>query len=119
MSNIKFIRISPGTKEWDRLMGFAETFEHKPNPARLTMVAVNEEGKWLGYAQLIQTPVITVAMHPEYGKGKAALEIIKSLRAWSEVQNGEALTGVNAESDWNELLPRLGFKDMNLKLFKG
>ena len=119
MSNIKFIRVMPGTKEWDRLIGFAESFDHKPNPARVTMVAQDEKGKWIGYTQLIQTPVLTVAMHPEHGKGRHALEMIRSLKAWSDIQNGESLTGVNPDSEWNDLLPRLGFKDLGLKIFKG
>jgi len=117
--SIKFVRVVPGSKEWDRLIGFAESFDHKPNPARVTLVAVDGSGKWLGYTQLIQTPVLTVAFHPEHGKGRVALEMIKALKAWSDIQYGESITAVNPKSDWSELLPRLDFKDMNLTLFKG
>jgi hypothetical protein len=116
--SIKFLRVLPGTKEWDRLVTFAESFDQKLNPARATMVAVDGD-TWIGCVQLIQTPIVLTAIHPESGKGRAAIEMIKALNAWSDIQFGETLTGVNEQSIFMPLMERIGFKDLNLKLFKG
>lgn len=100
------------------MTAFAESFGHKINPARRTVMLVDENEVSIGYFQLIETPVFMVALHPELAKGRASIEAIKKMQAWSEMQYGEALAGVNPGSPFEEVLPRLDFKEMPLKLFK-
>ena len=82
------------------------------------MMAVDGETV-VGAVQLINTPIVLTSIHPETGKGRVAIEMIKALKAWSDIQFGETLTGVNQESVFMPLMERIGFKSMNLQIFKG
>ena len=105
-------------EDFERLKGFAESFGHKINESLQAVVLTNEEGNWIGYFQLTKTPTFLVGLHPTLAEGRVAVEAIKKMQAWSEIQYGEAVCGVNPGSSFEELLPRLGFHDTNIKLFK-
>lgn len=105
-------------EDMQRLKGFAASFGHKINEKLQAVVLTDENDTWIGYFQLIKTPVFLVGLHPQLSEGRNSIEAIKKMQAWSEMTYGEAIVGVNPGSPFEELLPRLGFHDTNLKLLK-
>lgn len=106
-------------QEMERVEWFAKSFDHKVNPSLQTGILANGDGtQWFGYYQMIQVPIFLVGFHPEIGSGRRCIEAINKLRSWSEFQYGSCYAGINHGSRFEEILKRMEFKDVNLKLFK-
>lgn len=105
-------------QELQRLQGFADSFGHKVNEKRRAFSLMDEKQITIGYFQLIETPVIVASFHPDLSKGRPSIEAIRKLQSWSEMQYGESVTAVSHGSNFNEVLPKMGFIDLKMNLFK-
>lgn len=114
MSSVSFEWVN-NPADLEIVKGFAKDMGHELTGKYPVMVARAGE-KFVGYVEAINVPVLLTAWVKD--APKECVEAIKKLKHWQEVPNGTCLALCSAESPLHELMPRLGFEDTGLKLFK-
>lgn len=101
--------------QWDRLDTFAGGFDHEINRHLRYVVYKTDDGKWLGYMAIINTPVIIPAVHPSTSPQDVS-RMLSFMEGWSRTQFGQCFALVPTENQFELSLAKHGFVDQNLKL---
>ena len=106
----------------EELRKFAATFEpaHTIPDTPHRIVIVKREGLWIGYAEIVTTPVVFSSWSKERCKPSDIIDGMKAFVGWSKLQYGEGFTAVpfDTRSFPEKIMNKLGFFRMNVELYK-
>lgn len=111
---------SNDSNERNRMQGFAESFDHSIDTWRFPIFECMRNDKTLGYAQVVNIPVVFTAWNPKSCKPRDIVDAMNWWRAWAITQNNYGLTTVplDTKSFYPKVMEKLGFKRMNLELYE-
>lgn len=106
--------------ERNRMQTFAESFDHNIATWRFPVFEGKRDEKTLGYAQVVNIPVVFTAWNPKACKPRDIIDAMNWWKAWAITQNNYGLTTVPLEtkSFYPKVMEKLGFKRMNLELYE-
>src|ERR1700761_5297585 len=105
-----------------KLKEFAITFDppHEVNFDKHRIVIVKADGLWVGYAEIVTTPVVFSAWCSHVCTPKIIQEGMKAFTGWAKLTYGEGLTAVplNTKSFSEVIMDKLGFYRLRTELYK-
>lgn len=104
----------------NRMQTFASSFDHHIETWRFPIFEAIRDEKTLGYAQVVNIPIVFSAWNPKSAKPKDIVAGMNWWRAWAITQNNYGLTTVplNTKTFYPKTMEKLGFKRMNLELYE-
>lgn len=112
-------------EQWKRLEEFARSFgdEHKLTTRDFAMMAVVRDGKWVGYAQIVNVPIVFTSWHPDEKicSPRDVCEAMKAFVGWAKIQwnYGMTATPISLTSKFTaKVMEKLGFRKMNAELWE-
>ena len=107
--------------ERNRMETFAQSFDHEIGTWRYPIFEAKKDDYTIGYAQVVNTPVVFTAWNPKACKPRDIYDACNWWRAWSLTQYGHGMTTVPTNKDTkftSSIMENLGFKRMNLELYE-
>jgi hypothetical protein len=122
MSKITYKYIASGTREFEQMQHFAETFDHAILPSPNVNLHALYNGEVLfGYGETVFLPVYYPAYHPDYTQPRDVMQTMSDWRSHIQISGKPGFIGVPLEADrpnfQNATMSKLGFQQMRRELF--
>jgi hypothetical protein len=111
-----------GTKEFDNLQQFAESFDHKITAhPEICVYSHYRNGELFGYSDHCHFPVVYPAFHPKYTKPKDVIQVMDDWRKHYQMSNRMGYVGVpliEGRPNFTEpIMQKLGLVKANRELY--
>jgi hypothetical protein len=120
MNKYQYKLTRAGTEEYDKLQGFAESFDHKliPHPS-INIYAHYRDGELFGYTDHCHFPIVYPAFHPEYTKPKDVIQVMNDWRHYYDISNQMGYVGVPLVRPTfpEPIMQKLGLVKLNRELY--
>jgi hypothetical protein len=104
-----------------KLREFAATFEppHEILDTKNRIVIVKRNGQWIGYAEIVETPVVFSAWSKKHCQPRDILEAMKAFTGWAKIQFGQGLTAVPLDTRTfpEKVMNKLGLYRIKAELY--
>ena len=132
MEDLKEVDFLPGTRELryeyivtpeqiEKLKAFALEFDHRITTLKYPYVAFKVAGQWIGYAQLVDDPIVFPAFHPGKATKRMVIEVMRNFVGQAKLrqptQNGFVGVPLNTLTFVPHIMSKMGFEDTNNKLY--
>lgn len=124
-NNLRFDFIRPQDEaRWNQLRTFAQTFDHDIPCRKWVAMAYRWNNEWVGYCQIMDTPVIFPALHPEKVSPRIVTEIMKAHIGYAKLNPYQKQEGfVAVPTDPNTkfqpgIMHKLGFNQTGHQLYE-
>lgn len=129
MSNkepINFERIRT-PEQFERLQAFAKTFNHEvtASHALAPLIVVKRGEKWIGFFQIVNSPVVFSAWHNDECEPRDFLESMRALQGWAKMEAslnntefGYAAVSIGNQAFSPEIMQKVGMNRMFFELYE-
>jgi len=106
----------------EKLREFAKTFDppHFIEDTRHRIVIAKRDGLWIGYAQIVTTPIVFSAWSKDRCRPQDIWAGMMAFVGWSKIQYGEGWTTVPLDTRTfpEKIMNKLGFFRAKVELYK-
>jgi len=109
-------------EKFEKLKAFALNFDppHELRETKHRIVIAKRDGIWIGYAEVITTPIVCSAWSKDACKPQDIWGAMMALAGWSRMQHGEGyvMVPLNTKTFPEHIMSKLGFYRTNSELYK-
>jgi hypothetical protein len=105
----------------EKLRAFAATFDppHFIEDTKHRIIIFKRRGEWIGYAEIVNTPIVFTAWNKNRCKPRDIVETMKAFVGWARIEHGEGFTAVPLDTRTfpEKIMNKLGFYRLKTELY--